>query len=130
MADAGDLPGALAEVRFRRVPFNALIVTVLAAMGLLLLGDLKTLASATDALIYLTFLVVNAAVVALRRTMPNVNRPFRIRGNIGWVPVLPVAAFVVVLVVAQELQASSFWMVGVIVGIGLGVHAVHRLTAK
>jgi hypothetical protein len=36
----------------------------------------------------------------------------------------------VVLVVAQELQASSFWMVGVIVGIGLGVHAVHRLTTK
>ncbi|NBX12627.1 MAG: amino acid permease [Acidimicrobiia bacterium] len=130
MAGAGDLPRALAEVRFRRVPFNALIVTVASAMGLLLLGDLKTLASATDALIYLTFLVVNASVIALRRTMPHAQRPFRIRGTIGWVPVLPVAAFVVVLVVAQELQTSSFWMVGAIVGVGFIVHAVHRLTAK
>ena len=130
MAGAGDLPRALAEVRFRRVPFNALVVTVVAALALLLLGDLKTLASATDALIYLTFLVVNAAVIALRRTMPEVARPFRIRGAIGWVPVLPVLAFVVVLVVAQELQTSSFWMVGVIVALGLGVHAAHRLTAK
>jgi len=130
MAGAGDLPRALAEVRFRRVPFNALVVTVAAALGLLLLGDLKTLASATDALIYLTFLVVNAAVVALRRTMPDLARPFRIRGAIGWVPVLPVLAFVVVLVVAQELQTSSFWMVGVIVALGLGVHAAHRAMSK
>ena len=43
------MPRALAEVRFRRVPFNALVVTVVAALALLLLGDLKTLASATDA---------------------------------------------------------------------------------
>lgn len=130
MAGADDLPKFLAVVRLRRVPLNALIVTVAAALGLLLLGDLKTLASATDALVYLTFLVVNAAVIALRRTMPDRDRPFRIRGAIGWVPVLPVAAFVVVLVVAQELQTSSFWMVGVIIAVGLAAHAIHRMTSR
>jgi len=130
MAGANDLPRFLAEVRFQRVPLNALIVTVIAALGLLLLGDLKTLASATDALIYLTFLVVNAAVVALRRTQPELRRPFRIRGAIGWVPVLPVLAFIAVVVVARELQQSSFWMVGVIVALGLAVHALHRVTSR
>lgn len=130
MAGAGDLPRFLAVVRFKRVPMNALIVTLAAALFLLLLGDLKTLASATDALIYLTFLVVNSAVVALRRTMPERERPFRIRGSIGWVPVLPIAAFVVVVVVARELQTSSFWMVGVIVSVGLAVHALHRVTSN
>ena len=130
MAGANDLPRFLAEVRFQRVPLNALIVTVIAALGLLLLGDLKTLASATDALIYLTFLVVNAAVVALRRTQPELRRPFRIRGAIGWVPVLPVLAFIAVVVVARELQQSSFWMVGVIVAFGLAVHALHRVTSR
>ncbi|MEY2765208.1 MAG: hypothetical protein RL552_113 [Actinomycetota bacterium] len=126
IADADDLPRFLAVVRHRRVPLNALFVSAAAALGLLLLGDLKTLASATDALIYLTFLVVNAAVVALRREMPDRERPFRIRGNIGWVPVLPVAAFVVVIVVARELDPTSFWMVGVIVAIGLALHWLHR----
>lgn len=130
MAGANDLPRFLAEVRFQRVPLNALIVTVIAALGLLLLGDLKTLASATDALIYLTFLVVNAAVVALRRTQPELHRPFRIRGAIGWVPVLPVLAFIAVVVVARELQQSSFWMVGVTVALGLAVHALHRVTSR
>ena len=130
MAGANDLPRFLAEVRFQRVPLNALIVTVIAALGLLLLGDLKTLASATDALIYLTFLVVNAAVVALRRTQPELHRPFRIRGAIGWVPVVPVLAFIAVVIVARELQQSSFWMVGVIVALGLAVHALHRVTSR
>ena len=130
MAGANDLPRFLAEVRFQRVPLNALIVTVIAALGLLLLGDLKTLASATDALIYLTFLVENAAVVALRRTQPELHRPFRIRGALGWVPVVPVLAFIAVVVVARELQQSSFWMVGVIVALGLAVHALHRVTSR
>jgi APA family basic amino acid/polyamine antiporter len=127
MAGAGDLPRFLAEIRFQRVPMNALIVSVAGALGLLLLGDLKTLASATDALIYLTFLVVNAAVIALRRTMPARERPFRIRGCLGWVPVLPVAAFAVVLVVARELDTASFWMAGVIVAIGMMLFLVQRL---
>lgn len=130
MAGANDLPRFLAQVRFRRVPRNALVVTLSSALVLLLLGDLKTLASATDALIYLTFLVVNAAVIALRKTMPERERPFRIRGAVGWVPILPICAFIVVLVVARELQTSSFWMVGVIVAIGLLIHGVHRSTAR
>ena len=127
MAGADDLPRFLAVVRHRRVPLNALVVTLLLAVGLLLVGDLKTLASATDALIYLTFLVVNAAVVALRRTKPDVVRPFRIRGNVGWVPVIPIAAFVVVVVVARELDPKSFWMVGVIVALGIATHVAHRV---
>lgn len=129
MAGANDLPRFLAVVRFKRVPFNALIASLVMALVLLFMGDLATLASATDALIYLTFLVVNAAVVALRRTMPDRERPFRIRGSIGWIPVLPIAAFAVVVVVARELQTSSFWMVGVIVAIGLAVHVLHRATS-
>lgn len=130
MAGADDLPRFLAVVKFRRVPMNALLVTLGAAIVLLLVGDLKTLASATDALIYLTFLVVNAAVVALRRTMPDRERPFRIRGSVGWVPVLPIAAFIVVLIVARELQTSSFWMVAVIVALGLVVHGAHRVLGR
>lgn len=126
MAGAGDLPGLLAEVRMRRVPMNALILSLVAALGLLFVGDLRTLASATDALIFLTFVVVNVVLIALRFTMPDRERPFRIPGAIGRVPVVPVAALVAVLVVARQLEASSFGMVAAIVGSGLVVHLVHR----
>jgi APA family basic amino acid/polyamine antiporter len=130
MADAGDLPRVLSIVQFSRVPLNALATALVGALALLLVGDLKTLASATDALIYLTFLVVNAAVIALRRTMPDRERPFRIRGAIADVPVVPVLAFIVVVVVARELDPASFWMVGIIVAIGVAVHMLHRMMSR
>jgi APA family basic amino acid/polyamine antiporter len=130
MADAGDLPRILSIVRFSRVPLNALATSLVGALALLLVGDLKTLASATDALIYLTFLVVNAAVIALRRTMPDRERPFRIRGAIAGIPVIPVLAFIVVVVVARELDPASFWMVGVIVVIGIAIHLLHRMMSQ
>lgn len=126
IAAAGDLPRALSHVKLQRVPLNALALTVVVAVGLLFVGDLKALASATDALIYGIFLVVNLVVVVLRFTQPQAVRPFRIRGAVGKVPLLPVAAFVVVLVVARELEPSSYRVAGAIVLAGLGVHLLHR----
>jgi len=126
MARVADFPSVLANVRHRRVPLNALILTVTVALVFLLLGNIKTLAAATDALIYLIFLLVNVVVIVLRYTRPHLHRPFRIRGTIGRLPVVPVLAFIVVLVVARELERDSLWMVGVVLVVGLGAHLVSR----
>jgi APA family basic amino acid/polyamine antiporter len=126
MARVADFPKVLANVRHRRVPLNALVLTVLVALLFLLLGNLKTLAAATDALIYLIFLLVNVVVIVLRFTKPQLHRPFRIRGSIGRLPLVPVGAFVVVLVVARELQRDSLWMVGAVLVVGLVAHLVSR----
>jgi len=127
MAAARDLPYALAKVWFARVPLNALLTSVVIALLFLLVGDLKTLASATDALIYLIFLVVNVVLVVLRFTTPDARRPFRVRGAIGKVPVLPVIGFAMVLLVARELEPSSFWLAGTVAAVGLLVHIVQRV---
>jgi APA family basic amino acid/polyamine antiporter len=126
MARVADFPKVLADVRHRRVPLNALVLTVLVALIFLLLGNLKTLAAATDALIYLIFLLVNIVVIVLRFTKPQLPRPFRIRGSIGRLPLVPVGAFVVVLVVARELQRDSLWMVVAVLVVGLVAHLVSR----
>jgi APA family basic amino acid/polyamine antiporter len=130
IAAAGDLPRSLAVVRMQRVPLNSLLLSVVVAVGLVFFADLKALASATDALIYLIFLVVNVVVVILRFTKPHIERPFRIRGAVGRVPLLPVVGFVVVLIVSRELEASSFGLAGVIVGVGGLVHVVHRVRER
>lgn len=127
IARAGDLPRSLATVRFQRVPVNALVLTVAVAVSFLFLGDLKTLASATDALIYGIFMVVNVVLVVLRFRLPEYPRPFKVRGAIGRVPVIPVVAFVVVVVVAQELNVDSLWLAGVVVGVGLLAHLLQRI---
>ncbi len=130
IARAGDLPSSLATVRFQRVPLNALVLTVVVAVSFLFLGDLKTLASATDALIYGIFMVVNVVLVVLRFRLPEYPRPFKVRGAIGRVPVLPIIAFVVVLVVAQELDFKSLWLAGVVVFVGLLAHTLHRVAQR
>lgn len=126
IAAAGDLPKPLSVVRMRRVPFNSLVLSATLAIAFLFFADLKRLASAADALIYLIFMVVNATVVILRFTQPDIVRPFRIRGQLGKVPVLPVVAFVVVVVVSQQLDTSSFGLAAIIVVVGLAVHLVQR----
>ncbi len=126
VAIAGDFPGRLGIVRHRRVPLNALVVSAAVAIGLVLLDDLSMLAAATDTLVYVTFVFVNVVTIVLRRTKPDVPRPFRIRGAIGWVPVLPVLGLIVVLVVSGQLERDASVLAGALILAGAGVHWLHR----
>lgn len=126
VAVAGDFPGRLGVVRHRRVPLNALAVSAAVAIGLVLFDDLSMLASATDTLVYVTFVFVNVVTIVLRKTQPEVPRPFRIRGTIGWVPILPVLGLVVVLVVSGQLERDASLLAGALIVAGAGVHWLHR----
>ena len=127
VAIAGDLPGRLGIVRHRRVPLNALLVSAVVACGLILFNDLSLLAAATDVLVYVTFVFVNLVTIVLRKTEPDLERPFRIRGTIGWVPVVPVLGLVVVVVVSGQLELRAAFLATVLIAIGVGVHWLHRL---
>jgi APA family basic amino acid/polyamine antiporter len=89
------------------VPRNALGVAIVLGGLLILIEDLDLLASATDALIYVLFLVTNVVVIVLRKQRPNVERPFRIRGTIGWVPVVPILAMIVTIVLSFQLEGDA-----------------------
>lgn len=107
MASTGYMPVALARVHRHVVPRNALLVAIGCGGLLILIEDLDLLASATDALIYLLFLVTNTVVIVLRKQRPEAERPFRIRGSIGWVPVVPVLAMVVTVVLSFQLEGDA-----------------------
>lgn len=126
VAVAGDFPGRLGVVRHRRVPLNALAVSAAVAIGLVLFDDLSMLASATDTLVYVTFVFVNVVTIVLRKTQPEVPRPFRIRGTIGWLPILPVLGLVVVLVVSGQLERDASLLAGALIVAGAVVHWLHR----
>ena len=126
VAVAGDLPGRLGIVRHRRVPLNALLMSAFVACVLILFNDLSLLAAATDVLVYVTFLFVNVVTIVLRRTEPNLDRPFRIRGSIGWVPVIPVLGLIVVIVVSGQLEFQATLLAGALIALGALVHWGHR----
>lgn len=107
MASNGHLPVLLARVRGGRVPHNALVVGMVIACLLILIKDLDLLAAATDALVYLMFLVTNVALIILRKRQPDTERPFKVKGAIGWVPVVPVLAVIVTITLAFQLEGKA-----------------------
>lgn len=120
MADSGALPSAVASVSRRtHAPAVAIAVATAGAVGFACLGDLTFIASVTNFAVYVVFLAVNAAVIALRRTAPDAPRPFRIPGSIRGVPVLPVAGSVAALAMIPQLEASSLLLGAALVVAGL-----------
>lgn len=107
MAANGYLPGPLARVHGGRVPQNALILGTIIAAALILLKDLDLLAASTDALVYLMFLVTNSALIILRKRRPDAERPFKVKGAIGWVPVVPSLAILVTVTLAFRLEGRA-----------------------
>ncbi len=118
LAGTGMLPSRFARIRNGRTPTAALLAVCVAGVLLAALGRLTTLAEATDALVYLMFLLTNFVVVALRFRAADAERPFRVVGAIGRVPVAPVAGFAVTLVLATRLHRDALALAAAIVVIG------------
>jgi APA family basic amino acid/polyamine antiporter len=123
-ARAGDLPSRFSVVYKRRVPLFSLVVSAVAAMLLVLLGDISLLASATDVIIYAMFIVVNLVVLILRQTKPELHRPFAVKGHVQGVPVLPILGLVATLSMAIHIDLKAAMLAGLIMLLGSGIHLI------
>jgi APA family basic amino acid/polyamine antiporter len=127
MASKGDLPGWFSTLRNHQSPRNSVLVSLCLSSALLLVGDIHQLAASTDALIYLMFVMVNIIVIVLRVQRPDETRPFRIPGDIGKVPVLPIMGLVVTVVMASQLEISSIALAACLTAIGPVLFLVVRM---
>jgi APA family basic amino acid/polyamine antiporter len=123
-ARAGDLPSRFSVVYKRRVPLFSLVVSAVAAMLLVLLGDISLLASATDVIIYAMFIVVNLVVLILRQTKPELHRPFAVKGHVQGVPVLPILGLVATLSMAIHIDLKAAMLAGLIMLLGSAIHLI------
>lgn len=82
----------------RQTPVTALVLAAACAAAFSLIGDIKTVALIANFFVLGTFLLVNLAAIRLRITKKNEKRPFRIPGTIGAIPVIPVLAIIMTLV--------------------------------
>ncbi|MEU0286018.1 APC family permease [Streptomyces sp. NPDC006147] len=118
MAKDGLLPGALTKVLpGRRTPWAAIAVTTVLAMLLALTGSVATLASTLVLLLLIVFLMVNTAVLVLRRD-PGETDHFRTP------VVLPVLGIASCVVLATQIEAAV-WLRGLaIVAVGTVLAAI------
>lgn len=120
MATSGALPRAFAVVhQIRRTPIRAILVVTGIATVFAAFGDFAIIAAVTDFAVYIVFLAVNGTVIILRRTHPEIPRPFAVGGTIGGVPVLPVLGLGSVALMLTQLEPLAITVGTVACGAGL-----------
>lgn len=93
--------------------FGTPVFTLLLIAGIMgalaMIGHITTVALIANFFIYLTFLLVNVSVIVLRFKEKQTERAFRIPGSINNVPIISVAAIIMILVL------MSYSIYGIIV---------------
>lgn len=100
MAHAGDLPEWAGVRRADGVPMRGLAVTAVASLASLAIGSLGEILGLLTVLVNVFSALSVAAVLVLRRTMPDAPRPFR-------VPLFPVPPLVYLALAGWSVAASA-----------------------
>jgi len=89
MARDKALPEGLSRISPKfRTPALAVLVTMILTIIPLFLGDISIIANATVFGVLINFFLVNLSLIALRRKKPELERPFRLKPNIRWLPIV------------------------------------------
>ncbi len=114
MAESFSLPGVLAQVHAsRRTPWVAIVTMMALSMIFVLAGDIEFAANVTNVTLFVTFIVVNAALVMLRYKAPELERPFKVPLAIGKLPLLPLLGLALCIFMLAQLSGQVL-AVGVI----------------
>jgi APA family basic amino acid/polyamine antiporter len=123
MARSGSLPAILAVVHPQtQTPWAATLLSMLIAMAFVLPEDIALAANVSNFTIFVTFMVVNAALIALRCSRPELPRPFRVPLSWGRLPLLPLLG----IFFNAFMLAQLSWQV---MAIGLGLVIAGGLAA-
>lgn len=86
-----------------RTPHVAILAIMLFSICFTFIEDIGLIAELTNFTLFVTFAVINLAVVYLRFKMPKEKRIFKIPLNIGKVPVIAIAGFISCLFLTVQL---------------------------
>jgi APA family basic amino acid/polyamine antiporter len=124
MARQRVIPGLFARISGQGIPVLTVLVTGIAIGAIVFLtnGNLDWLASIFNFGTLVTFFFINASLLRLRRTMPDVSRGFRV----PLYPFTPVLGLVSCLLLSFYLSANAL-LVGLgWVAVGMVAYAVNR----
>jgi basic amino acid/polyamine antiporter, APA family len=82
----------------RKTPVTALLLILIAMSLFAFIGKIETVALIANLFIFLTFLTVNVSVIILRIRQKDLERPYRIPGNINNIPVISVTGILMTII--------------------------------
>ncbi|AFY01569.1 APC family permease [Bdellovibrio bacteriovorus] len=131
MARGRDLPKMFAAILPKRQsPWLASLLVFALALLFLPLKKIEIIASVSSFVTIVVFIVVNAAVIYLRRKEPKRKRPFRVPGSVAGWPVLPVLAAGIALFFLFNFEEQVYYVgVGIVIFVLVVYQALHRRRA-
>ncbi len=116
----------------RKTPWVAAALLTLCAGLVALFGDIAFAAHSANFAVFLAFLAVNSALIRLRWTRPDVERPFKIPLSVGNTPVIPVIGNLGILTLAfyTDVKAALMVLALLLVGVGLAPFAIRSGLSK
>jgi APA family basic amino acid/polyamine antiporter len=120
MAGSSFLTAGLAWVHpTQRTPWIAILICGILSCMLLFAGDIAFIANVTNFTLFITFMVINAAVIVLRYHSPDTPRAFRIPGSFGRLPLVPVAGIASCLFLLAVQDPAVLILGAVLTGVGV-----------
>ena len=117
MAKSGSLPKILATVHPKNhTPWVATLLTMALAMTFVFLEDITFVANVNNFTVFVTFIVINAALVMLRYHKPELSRPFHVPLSWGRLPFLPLLGIFFNVFMLVQLSGQV-----IVIGFGLMV---------
>lgn len=99
-----------------RTPYIAVLIVMLLSMLFIFFRDIKIVASITNFTVFLTFIIVNLAVIILRYKEPKIKRVFKIPFNIGKFPVLALFGILTCLFMIVNIELIAvLWSIGLLI---------------
>ncbi len=119
MAKSNALPQFLGRIHPKtKTPWIAVIGILVTSVGFAFVGDIVVVANITVFAVVITFAVINLAVIVLRYTESELERPFKVPINIGKFPILPLFGFATTVYMALQFEIEVMLIGIAIVGIG------------
>lgn len=127
MAASKSLPLILTRVHpEKRTPWTSILVMGIVAIAFLFVGNLGFLASATNYMLFLSFIFINASVIILRYTSSDFKRPFKIPLNVKRFPILPLIGLITCIILLFKLSFNAIALGIVITIIGILLAFIKR----
>jgi amino acid transporter len=125
MARGGDGPPLLARTFGQsRMPVPAIVLVGVFALAFLPLGGVGFVGSVASLLALVAFAFVNGAVIRLRVSQPEAQRPFRTPLRLGRWPLLAVLGLVVIALLLTQFAPRAYVIAAAALGVSFAMQAV------
>ena len=103
-------------------PLIASLIVMVLSLSFLLFKEIDIIAELTNFTIFITFALVNLALIVLRYKVPKMKRQFKVPWTIGKFPVLPFLGLLTSLfmILNLKLVVIGLGLIVTLIGIGLG----------